>query len=149
MSTKDVRFDDENIKQAIQQLIVDEEDPKEKLRLLMLLQLNTSLLANVVAVRNLTVEFKEHRLEFETHVKAEEKLINTGRGAIWAVIALIGFVQATSGYIFTQHMDKFDQVSRIAVQSHDDNVLQGERIKTMDEKFNRLIDQLTKSNSGK
>jgi hypothetical protein len=150
-TSTDTRFDDENIKQAIQQLIIDESDPKEKLRLLMLLQLNSSLVANVVAVRNLTTEFKEHRTEFDSHVKAEEKLMNTGRGSIWSVIALIGFIQAVSGYVFTQHMSRFDQMSAIAVEAHDDNVAQTERIKNLDEKFNRVVDKLDKviTSSGK
>lgn len=144
MTSIDTRFDDENIKQAVQQLIIDEQDPKEKLRLLMLLQLNSSLVSNVVAVRNLTGEFKEHRLEFEGHVKAEEKMINTGRGAIWAVIALIGFVQAISGYVFTSHMDRFDRVAAISVETHEDIEIHKERLKNLDDKFSRLIDQLSK-----
>lgn len=144
MTSIDTRFDDENIKQAVQQLIIDEQDPKEKLRLLMLLQLNSSLVSNVIAVRNLTGEFKEHRLEFEGHVKAEEKLVNTGRGALWAVIGLIGFVQAISGYVFTQQMSRFEQISEIAVKAHDDNVAQTVQIKGLDEKFIRIIDKLDK-----
>ena len=144
MTTLDTRFDDEHIKEAIQQLIIEEEDPKEKLRLLMLLQLNSSLVSNVIAVRNLTGEFKEHRLEFEAHLRSEEKIINTGRGALWAVVALIGFIQLTTGYIFNQHMNRFDTVYSTVTTDHTENIIQSDKIKVLDEKFNRVLDKLDK-----
>jgi hypothetical protein len=136
------RFDDESIKEEVHQMIIEESDPKEKVRLLMLMQLNTTLVSNVIAVRNLTTEFKEHRLEFDSHIKEEERIINTGRGAIWAVIALIGFIQMVTGYLFTQHMDRFDKIYAMATVDHNKNEIQDLAIKNMEDKFTRVLDKL-------
>lgn len=128
------RFDDENIKREVQQLIISEPDPKEKVRLLMLLQLNTSLVSNVVAVRNLTKEFKEHRMEFEAHLAAEEKLVNTGRGAIWAALILVGAIQFGSSYILNNLVTKLEAAHVVATEAAVTNRLQDEKIRSLEER---------------
>jgi hypothetical protein len=129
---------DEDMKHDIEKMIIEEADPKEKVRLLVLMQLNSSLVDNVVAVRTLTAEFKSHRIEFEDHVHKEEKLMAAGRGAMWGVLILMGCIQALSGYIFTQHMKAFDRVEQVAQEANS-------LAKLQDQRFNDLLNKIEKA----
>jgi hypothetical protein len=108
------RHNDEDVKSLIQRLIEDEPDARERIRLLILLQLNSTLVDNVVAVRELTKEYKGHREEFEQHVEKDRLMVAYGRGALWAAVILVGVIQVMVGFVLKQHMEEFKHVATIS-----------------------------------
>lgn len=93
------RKSDMDAKAEIQRLIQDESDPRERARLLILLQLNNTLVDHVCATRELTTEFREHREEFVEHVHKEERRQSWGQGALWSAIALLAVIEGLIMYI--------------------------------------------------
>ncbi len=105
-----MRKADEDIQRKIEELIEAESDPRERARLLILLAISRTLVDNVVAVREVTEEFRSHRLEFETHREEQLKLINQGRGA-WKVIGVaVLIIQGVLGYVLAEHMSIVNRI---------------------------------------
>lgn len=103
------------MQQKIEALIQDESDPRERARLLILYQIATVLIDNVSAVRETTDEFRNHRVEYEGHVKREEAYINQGRG-MWRVVgAIVVVAQGTLGYLYYEHVDAMRELQTIVV----------------------------------
>ena len=113
----EARMADFKFEERIEHLISEEEDPKEKIRLLLMMRLNTTLVDNVVAVRKLTESFSEHRTEFEDHVRKDLKAMYFRRGAVWASIGLLGIIQSLCLYLVFQHID-FDRQVHKVVEEH-------------------------------
>ena len=100
-----MRRSDAEMQQKIEALIQDEPDSRERARLLILYQIATVLIDNVSAVRETTKEFREHRLEYDSHIEREERYINQGRG-MWRMAGAVVFIaQAMLGYLYYQHTD--------------------------------------------
>lgn len=76
---------DKEIRDRLQELIEAEPDARERSRLLIMMQISTTLVDNVRAVRGLTEEMHTHRSDFAEHVKKELELYNQGKG-MWRVI---------------------------------------------------------------
>ena len=108
---------DQEIREKLQALIEAESDPKERARLLIMMQISDILIDNVRAVRGLSDEMHTHRTEFADHMHKELELINQGKG-MWRVFAFsIGLVQAIIGYAFWTHVNDMDSLkeTKIAV----------------------------------
>ncbi len=135
---------DEDVKHQIEQLILSESDPRERARLLILLQLNNSLVDNVVAVRELTDEFKHHRKEFEAHVEQEMKFISYGRGAMWGVIAMLAVLQIMAGYIFSEHMADFKEVEKLSGETSEVVKVHQEHHRMEEKKFDEILSRMKK-----
>ena len=98
------RQSDEDMQKKIEELIEDESDPRERARLLILLAISRTLVDNVVAVREVTDEFRSHREEFDRHLAAEQAMLNQGRGAMRLAMAAIFLIQSVFGYVFIEHV---------------------------------------------
>lgn len=100
------RMLDKEIRDRLQELIEAEPDARERSRLLIMLQISTTLVDNVRAVRGLTEEMHTHRADFAQHIKKELELYNQGKG-MWRVIT--GFLAVAqivmTGMFFTYQSD--------------------------------------------
>lgn len=132
MSGPTTRLSDEDAHKRIEDMLRDENDPKERMRLLLLLRLNDVLTDNVVATRELTQEFKNHRGEFnvhqdkfDQHVADERVLIAKGRVALWVAVGFVGLVQAMGGYIINKHLGELSMA--IAVSADNRAYIEGHK----------------------
>lgn len=84
----------------IERLIEQENDPKVRLHLMVMNRINLSLIANTETINtvardvtNVAAALNNHLTHFEEHTKAEEAMVNKGKG-VWMVMAkIIGGVQ--------------------------------------------------------
>lgn len=133
---------DEDVRDQINKLILEEQDPRERARLLILLQLNNSLVDNVVAVRELTNEFRGHKVEFEQHVAATMKFVSYGRGAMWGVISMLALMQAVGGYIFSTHMEEFRAVRDGEAKTSEVVKVHQEHHRMEEKKFDEILKEM-------
>lgn len=78
----------------ISEMIKQENDPKIRLQLMVLYNINLSLIANTETVNDIDTQLKTHLEEYSKRTATEEALINRGKGA-WKVLAWVGgFAQA-------------------------------------------------------
>lgn len=74
-------------------MIMQEDDPKQRAFLIVLNNINKSLIANTDTIREVSEKLDAHLTSYEQHVEKEDALLNRGRGA-WRVVAwVIGVVQ--------------------------------------------------------
>lgn len=77
----------------IDQLIMQEDDPKQRAFLIVLNSINNSLIANTETIKDVSEKLDAHLTSYEQHVEKEDAILNKGRGA-WKVVAwIIGVVQ--------------------------------------------------------
>ncbi len=82
----------------IEALIMAEDDPKQRTFLIVMNNINMSLLSNTKAVTDLRSEFVDHLETFKQHATQEERIFNQGKG-MWRVISVvIAVVQVIFGY---------------------------------------------------
>ena len=95
----------------IEALIMAEDDPKNRTFLIVMNNINMSLISNTQAVTDLRSEFSEHKEIFQKHATQEEKIFNQGKG-MWRVISVvISVVQVIFGYGWMQmttHLNYID-----------------------------------------
>lgn len=95
----------------IDELIMQEDDPKQRTFLIVMNNINLSLISNTKAVTDLRSEFGVHLENFKAHTTQEARIFNQGRG-MWRVIAwVIAAVQVIFGYGWmemTAHMKSID-----------------------------------------
>lgn len=78
----------------IEHLIAEETDPKQRVYLIVLNNLNNSLVANTETIRSVSQKLDTHLTNFEVYTKDKDALLNKGRGA-WKVAAwVLGVAQA-------------------------------------------------------
>jgi hypothetical protein len=78
----------------IDALIAAEDDPKQRGFLIILNSINSSMVANTEATRDLAIQFDNHLSAFEKKAATDAELLNQGRGA-WKILAWVfGGVQA-------------------------------------------------------
>lgn len=68
----------------IDQLIMQEDDPKQRAFLIVLNSINNSLIANTETIKDISEKLDAHLTSYDNHVEQEEALLNRGRGA-WKV----------------------------------------------------------------
>ena len=95
----------------IEALIMAEDVPKNRTFLIVMNNINMSLISNTQAVTDLRSEFSEHKEIFQKHATQEEKIFNQGKG-MWRVISVvIAVVQVIFGYGWMQmttHLNYID-----------------------------------------
>ena len=85
--------DKRNVHVDIEQMIIEESDPKQRAFLIVLNSINQSLVANTALTQNVSNKLEAHLTDFAEHSKAEEALMNKGRGA-WRIAAwVVGVAQ--------------------------------------------------------
>lgn len=88
------RLDD--ISMNIETMIAEEDDPKQRAFLIVLNNINNSLLANTITVRDIGGKLDSHLVNYENNVRNSDKLINRGKG-MWVVFAwVIALAQAAA-----------------------------------------------------
>lgn len=73
----------------INDMIAQENDPKVRLQLMVLQNINASLIANTKTVNDIDKQLTEHLREYVSRTQIEEAFINKGLGA-WKIIAWVG-----------------------------------------------------------
>lgn len=69
----------------IESLIAGEPDAKQRIYLIVLNNLNKSLVANTETIRSVSMKFDEHLVNFETYTRDKEAMLNKGRG-MWQIV---------------------------------------------------------------
>ena len=85
MAIKDTHFTDAE-HDEISELIKMENDPKNRAFLIILQNINLSLIANTTTVMEIDEQLKTHLVEFKTRASREDELLNKGKGA-WRVVS--------------------------------------------------------------
>lgn len=88
------RFDD--ISMNIETMIAEEDDPKQRAFLIVLNNINNSLLANTITVRDIGGKLDSHLVSYENNVRNSDKLLNRGKGVWMVVVWLIGLAQVAA-----------------------------------------------------
>jgi isocitrate lyase len=97
------RYDDGG-KTEIDDLIKQENDPKARAILLVLQNINVSLMANTQAVNDTDKQLKQHMNEVAKRTEENNALINKGRG-MWNVISVcLAIVQAGLIYFMGMYL---------------------------------------------
>lgn len=87
----------------IEEMISNEPDQRQRAQLMVLYNINLSLMANTRTIQDVKLDFDEHRTAYEERTAREAALMNRGIGA-WKVIAwVLGLAQAVllagAGYV--------------------------------------------------
>ncbi|MCX6010326.1 MAG: hypothetical protein NTW48_09940 [Chloroflexi bacterium] len=100
----------------IGELIEQENDPKNRALLVVLQNINLSLIANTQTVNDIDEELKLIRSAFETHTIAEAAMINKGKG-MWRILGgSLGICQlvvlwiVAQAYSELQGLHKYDSI---------------------------------------
>ena len=120
------RRHDDGGKTEIDDLIKNENDPKTRAILLVLQNINVSLMANTQAVNDTDTQLKRHMVEVAKRTEENNALLNKGRG-MWNVISIcLAVVQAGLVYfmgmylsdIKNLHADDVAMDKRLVVLEH-------------------------------
>jgi hypothetical protein len=99
-----MRRHDDGGKIEIDDLIKQENDPKTRAILLVLQNINISLMANTQAVNDTDTQLKRHMVEVAKRTEENNALLNKGRG-MWNVISVcLAVVQAGLIYFMGMYL---------------------------------------------
>ena len=86
----------------IDNMILEADDPKDRAFLIILNNINYSVIASTSTIREIGDRLEGHISEYEKHAEREESYINKGRGA-WKVAAwVIAIAQVAAGVMWVQ-----------------------------------------------
>ena len=98
------RRHDDGGKTEIDDLIKAENDPKTRAILLVLQNINVSLMANTEAVNDTDRQLKQHMVEVAKRTEESNALLNKGRG-MWNIISLVlAAVQVALVYFMSMYL---------------------------------------------
>ena len=98
------RRHDDGGKTEIDELIKQENDPKTRAILLVLQNINVSLMANTEAVNDTDRQLKQHMVEVQKRTEESNALLNKGRG-MWNIISLVlAAVQMALVYFMSMYL---------------------------------------------
>ena len=98
------RRHDDGGKTEIDELIKSENDPKTRAILLVLQNINVSLMANTEAVNDTDRQLKQHMTAVAKNAEENNALLNKGRG-MWNVISIcLAVVQAGLVYFMSMYL---------------------------------------------
>jgi hypothetical protein len=98
------RRHDDGGKTEIDELIKQENDPKTRAILLVLQNINVSLIANTEAVNDTDRQLKQHMTAVAKNAEENNALLNKGRG-MWNVISLVlAAVQMALVYFMSMYL---------------------------------------------
>lgn len=97
----------------IADLIKMEDDPKNRAFLIILQNINLSLLANTQTVNDIDVQLKEHLIEFKNRTSREDALLNKGKGA-WQVVSwLLGTMQVVTVWVMVHTFNDIKELHAV------------------------------------
>lgn len=91
MTDQEMRSEDHN--DEIASLIKEEDDPKNRAFLIILQNINLSLIANTRTVSDIDKQLKAHLVEFKERAKTEDARLNRGIGAWRVMVGIVGIAQ--------------------------------------------------------
>jgi len=104
-----------------------EDDPKQRTFLIVMNNINMSLLSNTKAVTDLRSEFVDHLETFKQHATQEERIFNQGKG-MWRVISVvIAVVQVIFGYGWMEMTTRMKSIEASITSSQMANAKQEQR----------------------
>lgn len=107
----------------IEQMILQEDDAKDRAVLIVLNNINKSLLANTETIRDVSDKLETHLENFEKHTQEEDALRNKGLGA-WKVASwVIGIAQVIGLGIWAQAREELKDI-HITVQKSQTQLIQ-------------------------
>ena len=86
----------------IEALIAKENDPNNRMYLIILSSINQSLIANTTSLISISEKLDSHLTTFELHIKAEDAMINRGRGMWYVMGSVLALAQLWGGYTWIQ-----------------------------------------------
>ena len=111
----------------IDALIQQEDDLKQRTFLIVMNNINLSLISNTQAVTDLRAEFGTHLANFQEHAAREERIFNQGRG-MWRIISfVIAAVQVIFGYGWMQMTDHLKSIDNFMTISQLNDAKQDQR----------------------
>lgn len=111
----------------IDQMILAEDDPKQRAFLIVLNSINNSLIANTETIKDVSGKLDAHLTSYEKHVEQEDALLNKGRGA-WRVMAwVIGAVQMVGLGIWNEARTEIKDINA-ALRSLESRVIVVEKV---------------------
>lgn len=123
------RQSDSDVQDKIKALIENEPDAKERIRLMILLQISNVLTDNVGVVQGLIKRVEDHSERFDTHVEEEQRLLNQGRGA-WKVIGVaIVSLNAWLGWMYTEQLGVIKQMQAAIASNTKEIAVLSDRLK--------------------
>lgn len=86
---------------TIEQMIAEENDPRQRSFLIVLNSINNSLVANTKTISDVSEKLDSHLTIFEQKAQADAEMLNKGKGAWWVITGVMGFVQVVCVVLFT------------------------------------------------
>lgn len=86
---------------TIEQMIAEENDPRQRSFLIVLNSINNSLVANTKTISVVSDKLDSHLTTFEQKAQADAELLNKGKGAWWVIVGVMGFIQVVCVVFFT------------------------------------------------
>lgn len=119
--TENTRRASDKRQDDIERLIAIEDDPKQRVLMIVLQSINRSLIANTISTQNTQIEVEQHRKDFvvhltnfERHTMNEEAIMQRGRG-IWTVLSIVLLLaQGVVAYGWNAFRDEIDTMKSAA-----------------------------------
>ncbi len=134
------RRDPDRVLMDIEAMIIKEDDPHQRAFLVVLNSINISLVANTRTVTDIGRKLEAHLVNFETHTKHEEALMNKGRGA-WNILAWVLSIAQIG--VIGAYVNMTNEISSLASQVHT-HMVSSKEIETRIDSVENLMD-LTKT----
>ena len=134
--TNQQRRESDRVLMDIEDMIIKEDDPHQRAFLVVLNSINISLVANTRTVTDIGRKLEAHLVNFESHTKNEEALMNRGRGA-WNILAWVLSIAQIA--VIGAYVNMTNEIRNInaVVQSH---MVSSKEIETRIESVEHLID---------
>lgn len=120
----------------IDSMIAAEDDPKQRAFLIVLNNINKSLVANTETIRDVSDKLETHLANFEQHTKEDEALRNKGLGAWKVLSAVIGLVQLAGLAIWNNAREELKEI-HVTMQKEQVQLMQLESRVLFVEKINK------------
>jgi hypothetical protein len=102
-----------NNNDEIGELIKLEEDAKNRAFLIILQNINLSLIANTQTVNDIDEQLKEHLVEFKARAVREDEILNKGRGAWHIVSWVLGSAQIIVIWLVLQTLAEIRDLHKV------------------------------------
>jgi len=119
----------------IDAMIAQEDDSKQRAFLIVLNNINKSLVANTETIREVSDKLEQHLEHFDKHTREEEALMNKGRGAWRVATWVIGIAQVIGLGIWVQAREELKDI-HLALQKEQVQLMQLESRVLFVEKVN-------------
>lgn len=132
------RRESDRVLMEIEDMIIKEDDPHQRAFLVVLNSINISLVANTRTVTDIGCKLEAHLINFESHTKNEEALMNKGRGA-WNILAWVLSIAQIA--VIGAYANMTNEISSLASQVHS-HMVSSKEIETRVDSMEHLMNQI-------